>query len=114
MIHAIAGFRENYIVSKSYCFGSGFIPVQFVWLASSSYPLGHTQTNVPVELSQVYPQLKLAAAQKSVTERKEDRHATENNTVCRNFVLHREMYFFLMLFCLSLCFLFILRSVRTL
>ena len=68
MINAIAGFRENYFVSKSYCFG--FIPVQFFWLASSSYPLGHTQTNVPVELSQVYPQLKPAAAQVSVTERK--------------------------------------------
>ena len=68
MIHAYAGFRENNIVRMAYCVG--FIPVQFSWLASSSYPLGHTQTNVPVELSQVYPQLKPAAAQMSVTERK--------------------------------------------
>lgn len=43
------------------------IPVQFCLLDSSSNPLGHTQTKVPVELSHVYSQLKPAAAHRSVT-----------------------------------------------
>ena len=48
-----------------------FIPVQFRSLGSSSYPFGHMQTNVPVELSHVYSHVKPEAAQTSVTERKQ-------------------------------------------